>query len=83
MNWAKERVERAFNRIRDEKLHRGVTYDDYIDGFAAELQRVADECADAVENAPLKGKLLDGDEFWRGPMNFAADIRARFPKEGQ
>lgn len=75
MNWATERAREVVNSVG------------YREGpeaaIAAALQAVADECAEIVENTALKGKLNDGDEFWRGPMNFADDIRARFPKEGE
>lgn len=71
MNWAKKRADRFLDRMRDERLHREVTYDDYIDGFATELQRVADECAGVADQSS-------------GIAPTVADaIRARFPKEGQ
>lgn len=79
-HWAKQRADVVAWPLK----HRisASSYDALVERIAAELQRVADECVETVENAPMKGKLPDGDEFWRGQTNFAADIREKFPKEG-
>lgn len=42
-----------------------------------------EEAAGIVENSPLRGRLPDGDLFWRGKQNFADDIRARIAQEPQ
>ncbi len=70
--WTKGRARAVVNSVGFSESHEAA--------IEAALHQVADECAEIVETTPLKGKLADGDEFWRGPMNYADDIRARFPR---
>lgn len=64
MNWAIERVQKMRNSV-------GFTEDPDKE-MAEALQALADECAEAVEDAPCTG---------RGRYFFAEAIRAKFPKE--
>ncbi len=64
MNWAKERAKEI---VRPLKGISPKEYDELWDRVAAELQRVADECAETVDCRV-------------GP---AKDIRAKFPKEAE
>jgi hypothetical protein len=64
MNWATERARRVLNSIGYRENPEAA--------IAAALQALADECAEAVEDAPCTG---------RGRYFFAEAIRAKFPKE--
>lgn len=78
MNWAKERAEEIVTSLPYDK-------GPAIEVIAAELQRVADECAEVVDVAPCYRATGRERESTRRStsMDFADDIRARFPKEAK
>lgn len=82
MNWAKQRAEDVADGFSDA-VGNGRLRRELVDAIAADIQRVADECAETVDEAPCYRATGPGRENTRRStsMDFANDIRAKFPKE--